>query len=73
MITTVLVLPFIGLGSLLSQPMRSTVIVAFVVLLAICGVRGGRAAIGQMRAEARQARCRVHDAPRRALSKPVAA
>jgi hypothetical protein len=54
LIASVLVLPFIGLGSLLSQPVRGIVIVAFVVLLVACGVRGGRAAISQMRAEAHE-------------------
>jgi hypothetical protein len=34
--------------------MRSIVIVAFVVLLVVCGVRAGRAAISEMRAEGRE-------------------
>jgi hypothetical protein len=34
--------------------MRSTVIVAFVVLLVVCGVRAARATISQMRAEAHE-------------------
>ena len=54
LITTVLVLPFIGLGSLLSQPMRGIVIVAFVVVLVVCGVRASRAAISEMRTEGRE-------------------
>jgi hypothetical protein len=54
LIASVLVLPFIGLGSLLSQPMRGIVIGALVVLLVVCGVRGGRAAISEMRAEGRE-------------------
>jgi hypothetical protein len=33
---------------------RGIVIVAFVVLLVVCGVRAGRAAISEMRAEGRE-------------------
>jgi hypothetical protein len=54
LIAAVLVLPFIGLGSLLSQPMRGIVIVAFLVLGLVCAVRSGRAAISEMRSEGRE-------------------
>ena len=54
MITTVLVLPFLALGPLLSQPMRGVVIVAVVVLGLACCVRLARAAISEMRAEGRE-------------------
>ena len=54
LITTVLVLPFLALGPLLSHPMRGIVIVAVVVLGLACCVRLARAALSQMRAEARE-------------------
>src|SRR5437764_2870093 len=47
-------LPFIALATILSQPMRTVVIVAAVTVVVVCGVRAGRASISKMRAEARE-------------------
>lgn len=54
LVAGMLVLPIIGLGSLLPQPARAAVIVVAIVIGVACSIRAGHAAINEMRAEARE-------------------
>ena len=54
LIAGVALLPLMGLAQLLAQPTRAIVVVVVVAMVMACAVRAGRAAISEMRAEARE-------------------